>query len=74
MSSEALPPISPEPLLRVQNLAKTYIRRGGLVQPGARVEAVKGVSFTLDAVTTLGLSRPPEGSKYPAVLAHCLRH
>ncbi|HET7752128.1 MAG TPA: hypothetical protein VFK81_22225 [Terriglobales bacterium] len=58
MSSEALPPISPEPLLRVQNLAKTYIRRGGLVQPGARVEAVKGVSFTLDAGTTLGAIPP----------------
>lgn len=58
MSSQASPPVLQSPLLRVQNLAKTYIRRGGLVQPGARVEAVKGVSFTLDAGTTLGAIPP----------------
>jgi ABC-type glutathione transport system ATPase component len=56
MSSEALPPVTPPPLLRVQNLAKAYMRRGRLMQPGVRVEAVKGVSFTLNAGTTLGLA------------------
>jgi ABC-type glutathione transport system ATPase component len=56
MSSEALPPVSPPPLLRVRNLAKAYMRRGRLMQPGVRVEAVKGVSFTLNAGTTLGLA------------------
>ena len=55
MSSEVPPPVPP-PLLRVQNLAKTYLRRGGLMRPGVRVEAVKGVSFTLNAGTTLGLA------------------
>jgi ABC-type microcin C transport system duplicated ATPase subunit YejF len=55
MSNEAFPPVSP-PLLRVQNLARTYIRHRGLMQPGVPVKAVQGVSFTLNAGTTLGLA------------------
>ncbi len=56
MNSQPSAPATPPPLLRVQELAKTYIRRGSFTQPGARVQAVKGVSFSIEAGSTLGLA------------------
>jgi ABC-type glutathione transport system ATPase component len=56
MNSQPLAPATPPPLLRVQELAKTYFRRGSLTHPGSRVQAVKGVSFSIEPGSTLGLA------------------
>ena len=56
MSSATSAPESSTPLLQVRKLAKTYVRRGSLTQPGSRVEAIKDVAFTLDHGRTLGLA------------------
>lgn len=56
MSSQAFAPAPVPQLLRVRNLAKTYVRRGSLAQRGTRIQAVRGVSFTMEAGSTLGLA------------------
>lgn len=56
MNSQPPAPATPPPLLRVQELAKTYLRRGSFPQRGSRVQAVKGVSFSIEAGSTLGLA------------------
>jgi oligopeptide transport system ATP-binding protein len=49
-------PARPAPLLEVSNLAKHFpVRRGWLGRSSALVRAVDGVSFAIDAGTTLGL-------------------
>jgi peptide/nickel transport system ATP-binding protein len=44
-----------EPLLSVRDLHKTFVRRGGLFGPPARIAAVNGVAFDLPAAKTLAL-------------------
>lgn len=47
---------APEPLLQVRDVVRTYPgRRNGLIQRGAPVHAVDGVSFDLHAGESLGL-------------------
>ena len=46
---------TPEPLLSVRGLTKTYLTGGGLFRPKRRVEAVRGVSFDIARGETLGL-------------------
>ena len=54
--SKASAPLSSPPLLRVQGLAKAYTRRGSLTQPSTRVQAIRGVTFTIESGSTLGLA------------------
>lgn len=54
--SKASAPLSSPPLLRVQSLAKAYIRRGSLTQPATRVQAIGGVNFAIESGSTLGLA------------------
>ncbi|HEV2115563.1 MAG TPA: dipeptide/oligopeptide/nickel ABC transporter ATP-binding protein [Terriglobales bacterium] len=56
MSSQAFAPAPVPQLLRVQNLAKTYVRRASLAQRGTRIQAAIAVSFTMEAGSTLGLA------------------
>ncbi len=52
----ALPrPGGDEPLLSVRDLHKTFVRRGGVFTPPARIAAVNGVAFDLPAAKTLAL-------------------
>ncbi|MCL2631764.1 MAG: ATP-binding cassette domain-containing protein, partial [Coriobacteriia bacterium] len=46
-----------EPLIKVENLSKDFAVSGGLIgsRLGAKVSAVKDVSFTIDSGSTLGL-------------------
>jgi ABC-type glutathione transport system ATPase component len=56
MSSQTFAPAPAPQLLRVRNLARTYARRGSLARRGTRIQAVTGVSFNLEAGSTLGLA------------------
>ncbi len=47
--------VTPRPLLRVSNLAKTFGTGGGVLSRGTVVRAVDGVSFSINAGETLGL-------------------
>jgi len=44
-----------EPLLRVQDLSKTYVRKGRWFGPAQRLPAVQGVSFDIRRGETVGL-------------------
>lgn len=55
MSKASAPPSS-LPLLWVHSLAKAYVRRGSLTQPGARLQAITGVNFSIESGSTLGLA------------------
>jgi peptide/nickel transport system ATP-binding protein/oligopeptide transport system ATP-binding protein len=58
------------PLLRVQNLVKTYTGRGGLLQRGSRVPALQHVSFSLEEGKTLGIAGGSGSGK--STLARCV--
>jgi ABC-type glutathione transport system ATPase component len=57
-------------LLQVENLGKTYVRRGTLTHSGSRVPAVAGINFTLEAGRTLGLAGSSGGGK--STVARCV--
>lgn len=62
--------MSPDPMLRVCELSKTYFGRRGWLSPQAAVSALAGVSFTLERARTLALIGASGSGK--STLVRCL--
>ena len=56
MSNELPAPINTQPLLLVEHLAKSDVRRGTLTHAGPRVQAAAEITISLEAGRTLGMA------------------